>query len=111
MPEWLHARLRKEAKLNARSVNGEINHRLEQSFLRERYADFVRHTIDEALATPDKREAVGRLTSLTNFFQDLAPDTEPKPRGLLGPHLKSQRRQPTEPKPTTGTDESKEEGK
>jgi hypothetical protein len=32
MPEGLHARLRKEAKLNKRSVNGEIIHRLGDSF-------------------------------------------------------------------------------
>jgi hypothetical protein len=32
MPEGLHARLRKEAKLNKRSVNGEIIHRLVDTF-------------------------------------------------------------------------------
>jgi hypothetical protein len=32
MPDGLHTRLKREAKLNARSVNREIIHRLEQSF-------------------------------------------------------------------------------
>jgi len=58
MPEGLHARLRKEAKLNARSVNAEIIHRLTVSFTQADLRDMIREAteattvkaIDDALA-------------------------------------------------------------
>ena len=58
MPEGLHTRLRKEAKLNARSVNAEIIHRLTVSFTQADLKDMIREAtkattaeaIDEALA-------------------------------------------------------------
>jgi hypothetical protein len=58
MPEGLHARLRKEAKLNARSVNAEIIRRLTDSFTQADLRDMIREAtqattvkaIDDALA-------------------------------------------------------------
>jgi hypothetical protein len=51
MPEGLHARLRKEARANKRSVNREIVRRLEVSFSREDEAKLFRRQMEDAAKT------------------------------------------------------------
>ena len=51
MPEGLHARLRKEAKLNVRSVNAEIIRRLEQSFREQDQKQLITSIVEETTHT------------------------------------------------------------
>jgi Arc-like DNA binding domain len=51
MPEGLHTRLRREAKLNARSVNAEIIHRLTKSFAQADEAEHFQQQVHSAAKT------------------------------------------------------------
>jgi Arc-like DNA binding domain len=55
MPEGLHASLRREARLNARSVNAEIVHRLTQSMVKQELAAEIEAATERAMERHWKR--------------------------------------------------------
>jgi len=93
MPEGLHARLRKEAKLNARSVNAEIVHRLTQSFVRQ-----------------EQQEQADLITAAVNraFDARIPAHLMPMQAEMPLPPPEAAARQPTEPEPTVQTDKPKQ---
>jgi hypothetical protein len=64
MPEGIHAFLRKEAKLNSRSVNAEIVHRLTQSMVHQSLMDTSRQQAEMAANTAAERVAERLLERL-----------------------------------------------
>jgi hypothetical protein len=77
MPEGLHARLRKEAKLNKRSVNGEIIYRLLSTFAQaDEEAEFQRR-VDAAAKVAAKTVAAALgPTVLEKLEQVIREDQE-----------------------------------